>query len=468
MSKVSWLVLAFSFIAIAVFAYLSLSNSPLEFWDEATNVAVVKERANKADFWNLSYNSSSFWEKPPLYYWVNIVLAKFFLPVSLGQLLLQMRLVSLLAAIGTMLLTVFYLRGNKYFVLVPLFFLAIPALWLMNPAGTFATHNFLSADADTLQIFFIMSGIVAVREFAKTKQQKFLLLVGVFSGLAILTKGIFGFLPLIYLVLQLFIGRANSVKEFAKAVLAFLLVSLPWHVYMVLAFGGNFFNEYVIYHQLSRGAASLEGHTGSLLFHSLLQLNPLFSGQLLLILVLVFLLRKKLKPEPILWLYAITLLLISLVQTKLSWYGIYLYPLGVIIILQLFEKLPINFRTISVCTVIVSVATTLCILVVQLVTPSASAVKLEQIGREGQRYTIVNYRLDRIYYAKQLFTELPYLQVKTIVPPAEMNTQMLCRETGSGYLLVHENLWWQLKCPPVAENYNEIRGYYSVKCTLNG
>lgn len=337
------------------FAWHGFVATPMERWDEATNVSVVAETAANSDYWNLSYQGKPFWEKPPLYYWLNVGLAKLtntgdrFQPEGLdkAQLLVQLRLVSALSALAVMSLTIVYLRragfGRAY--LAPLLFLIIPALWFMNPANTFSSHNFLSADSDALQMLFIMLGILAAQSVSEKASGKRLVLVGAASGLAFMTKGIFGTLPIIYLGISLLSAPSNSKKTLVRklivllqAAIVFLLVAAPWHLFMIGSFGSRFVDEYFIYHQLARGATALEGHSASIFYHLILQLNPLYSGQLF-VLIVVFALsykRMRLFPEryrallPIVLLYAITLILISIVQTKLSWYGIYLYPLGVI------------------------------------------------------------------------------------------------------------------------------------------
>lgn len=334
----------FTLVLFAVVAYLllfRLGSIEMQFWDESTNVAVVMESAKSPDWWNLKFYNDSFWEKPPLWYWLGILVTKLMAgcPINIDP-LLALRLITTISAAGTIGAIWLFVRGKWGIIAANwtiLSLVAIPALWQTNPAGVFSSHTWRSADVDSLQIFFItVASLLALHIRSGTKKNWLLFGIGLFTALAVMTKGVFGLLPLVLVVIELL--RLKDKKQlivFMSALLALIaLLVLPWHIYMWQKFGGEFIQDYFVYHQLSRGVSSLESHNGPVWFHMVLQANPIYSGQLLVIAILFFLAKNRVKDsifQTTSLVYTIILGAISVVQTKLSWYGMYLYTYGSLI-----------------------------------------------------------------------------------------------------------------------------------------
>jgi len=329
-----------------------LHEQPLQRWDEQTNLDVISHSAAVDDWWNLRLNNGYFWEKPPLYYYAGIAAYKFSQVLNLDP-VLTLRLLTIVPALILVLLIYLFCRhkyGQKAALLGVGVLLSAPALWLMNPQGIFASHNLRSLDSDTLQLLMIVSGYILYdalsnrahdqqyRSRNKLERRLMLLLIGisVVSGLGFMFKGLFGLLPIIIVIAGFvvkFLRRQESVKQLT-AKLAYLLlpaalIILPWHVYMLVHFGGDFFNSYFGYHQLARGFSTLEGHSEPLLFYVQILLTPLFSGSLIPLLICLvgqFLLTRKLTINLPLVLIGLLMLGLAVMQTKLSWYSLYLYP----------------------------------------------------------------------------------------------------------------------------------------------
>lgn len=317
-----------SLLVWAIASYHWANTQQIQYWDEATNVAVVVESAQAEDWWNLRYDQDNFWEKPPLYYWLGIVVVKVFSLASQAGLVL--RLISLLAGLYLLWRIFRYLQrgySGKVGIFALLLALATPFLWAYDPHSVFATHTLRSADLDTLQLLFIW---LAFEDGQAGKYWK----LGLWSALAYLTKGPLALVIPLCTLAQLAWQQRQSLRGgLALLTTATLKIALPfslvlaWIIATYLRFGESFLAEQFGYHQLARVGSSLEGHQGGLLFHLDLQSNPYFSGLLLWlglgIAICLWRRQWQIWRTPTLWLAAVYLIIASIIQTKLSWYGLY-------------------------------------------------------------------------------------------------------------------------------------------------
>ena len=104
-----------------------------------------------------------------------------------------------------------------------------------------------------------LCGLSAVQE---RKLRGWYLFWGGFA-IAAMTKG-GASIVLLFTVLLLGLIERWDLRRFGKhsgwGCLLFLLLVLPWHLYMVVRFGQEFLREYVGFHVLARASAPLEGH----------------------------------------------------------------------------------------------------------------------------------------------------------------------------------------------------------------
>ena len=79
-------------------------------------------------------------------------------------------------------------------------------------------------------------------------------MVGVFGGLAVLTKGVLGFVPLVPIAADLCgAGRGSfRTRHLAVASLSFFLIAASWHCWQLLRFGSAFVDEYFVYSLFKR------------------------------------------------------------------------------------------------------------------------------------------------------------------------------------------------------------------------
>lgn len=449
-------------IMLLGFSFYNLAHTDLQFWDEATNLGVVVESSQAHDWWNLRYNQTYFWEKPPLYYWLGIIIYKIFQPDTY-QLVVVMRGLTAITSLGLIWLCYYYLQ--RYYSAAAakislLLWPIIPSLWLFNPDGFFATHHLRSADSDMLQLLFIMSGFTTGQILLKQPPRgKFfwllVCLISIFSGLAIMTKGVFGLLPLLIFTPQ-FIYSSRNWKRIVQVGLlqltTLLVIVLPWHLYMIFNFGRQFIDNYFIYHQLNRAGTSLEGHHKSITYFLEFMLNPQSSGILILFLVAViifiWLRPRQLKLPLVETLTALGLLLaLSLVQTKLSWYSLYA-TLFLILATSVYLSACSNRGKLKYALVLLTIPIYLNFQTIRQLPANVYA----HTNYQQAQVALTPRDLHRNFYYQQLQTGQP------IINPSQAQPGVVYLvDRHELKLLKQELLYRELKITPLSPNYALLR-----------
>ncbi len=316
-------------LGFSIFLILLLNGAfqaGFERWDEQTNIEVVKDTIQGQSIF-LKLNDENFFEKPPLFYYLSIIISPITGIEHSG------RIVSVIAALGIVFLLFILIKKNVSFSKAIVFLyliLLIPQLYFVNPAGYFASHTFSSFDLDTLQIFFIVLSffLIFISEKLTTKN---IYLSYLSLSLGFLTKGPFVFIPL--LINSFYIFKQKRVKEIIAGIVLFTIPIILWIVIMYLKFGAGFVDNFVDYHILSRAITPLEGHNESILFYLGILLDPRMNALGIPVVFKLFTLRKpknflvkKVIQYSIIFIF-LSILLFTLAQTKLAWYILPVYPL---------------------------------------------------------------------------------------------------------------------------------------------
>jgi len=283
--------------------FFQLQIQPIERWDESTNISVIRNTRFHHSFPILFVEDKPFFEKSPLWYYVSLLL-----PV-------HPRAISATAGFLTILLVSYIawkwwgpLAGFISWVIL----LTTNHLFVTNPSGVFSTHTFRSADVDSLFILFLICSFYT----DNPKWKEF------FSGLAVLTKGPLGLLPLVF-----------SLNSLGWA----LLTILPWYVYMMAMFGHAFISAHLGYHIIDRSIYPLEGHAQHWWYYvRLLSNRQFFLSWELLVGSLIWLIShdkwKDPKIRSVVFIAGMLFLIPTLIQTKLAWYILPFYPFAALII----------------------------------------------------------------------------------------------------------------------------------------
>ncbi|MBU0976262.1 glycosyltransferase family 39 protein [Patescibacteria group bacterium] len=337
---------------VAFFCFYKLSTPSLERWDEHTNYKVVEESLRSTDPLELKYEGEPFLEKTPLWYWASMVSVQIF-----GLNNFSIRFISAISGSAVILLT-FYI-GWKMFsykagLISGMVLLATRQLFVKH-TEIFATHTFRSANLDSLQILFMLITFILFYKFYKNKRcLGYLFAAGISTGLGFLTKGPLSLVPPIVFFTFLTTNR-NSLKLkpfqimrfFTLHFSLFIIVTLPWHIWMFVINGNEFVTQYFIYHILGRGLTALEGHQESVFYYVklLFRKDFFFSGEILLASVIFLILKYKRKIFvdfsllSCLAVCCLLLLTVSLAQTKLAWYLLPIYPFAALLIGKFFHDI---------------------------------------------------------------------------------------------------------------------------------
>lgn len=239
----------FLFLGLAIICYFvfffNIGNYALMDVDETRYVSMARDMFHSKDFLTLYLNGEYFFEKPPLYFWgeclsfavfgkINEFTARF--PVALY---------------GTLSTFLVYFAGRK---VVSRRFGFISAVILATTLEFVILAKFAILDivVTTCVGFSVMFGILS--QFAKRKNLCWYLFY-IFSGFAVLAKGIPGFA--VPFAVMFFITIANktfkqSLKYMPAGFLIFFLIVLPWHLIMFKIHDPLFFNEYIMKHHINR------------------------------------------------------------------------------------------------------------------------------------------------------------------------------------------------------------------------
>ena len=217
--------------------------------DETRYVSMARDMFHSKDFMTLYLNGEYFFEKPPLYFWgecfffalfgkINEFTARF--PVALY---------------GTLTCFLVYLTGRR---IVSRKFGVLSALILATSLEFVILAKFAILDIVLAMCtaFSVCFGLLTY--FCSERSKKYLWwLFYMFSGLAVMAKGIPGFV--VPFGTMFFTAIATKrFKELFKPIywipglILFLLVVVPWHALMFKIHDPLFFKEYIIKHHIER------------------------------------------------------------------------------------------------------------------------------------------------------------------------------------------------------------------------
>ncbi len=290
-------------------------------WDEINFAESAREMMVTGNYQKVQINYQSFWEKPPLFFWLQVMSMKIF-----GVNEYAARFPNALIGIITLLLVYSFSKkrfGRK-----------IAYLWVFCITGSITPHlYFKSGIIDPLYNLFIFLAVYVLHLFSLEKDEKkktsYSLLLGAAVGLAILTKGP---VALIIVLLTLFVYMAFtsfkfffSIKHFLLVTITALGISLFWFAFELYSNGFTFINEFVSY-QADLFKNPVADHGQPFYYHPLVLLFGAFPVS---IFALKGLIKRKLdacNPQDNFYLFMmilfwVVLILFSIVKTKIVHYS---------------------------------------------------------------------------------------------------------------------------------------------------
>lgn len=245
--KKQYIIMLYGFLAYVLFYgfFYWLGTYPLLDVDETRYVNMAREMFNTKDYLTLYLNGDYFFEKPPLYFWIECLSFKL-CGVSEFSARLPIVLLSLLPA-GLLLFLCKKVKGDRFA--------------LITTATLFTSLEYIIltkiAILDSVLTSFVTSSVLCYfyTFYVQEKNKKyFWILTYVFSALAVLAKGIPGIaIPMIIISVSTIVFKTyKETLKYLWGILIFLLITLPWHLIMLKMYGTLFFDEYIMKHHILR------------------------------------------------------------------------------------------------------------------------------------------------------------------------------------------------------------------------
>ena len=242
-------------------------------WDEINFAEASREMILSGDYTHVQINYETFWEKPPFFFWLQVICMKVF-----GISEFAARLPNALTGIATML--TLYAMGRK------LENRKFAWIWMLTYVGSVLPHfYFRTGIIDPVFNLFIFVSIWFVYKLAQLgsdqikERLKFAVLAGFFSGMAVLTKGPVGLLVVLLTVgVYMIVSKkfwALTIKEWLFFFLLVGTVSIAWFGYELVTNGPFFLQEFIIY-QIRLFQTQDAGHGGPFYYHALVILFGCF------------------------------------------------------------------------------------------------------------------------------------------------------------------------------------------------
>lgn len=259
--------------AIAFLPFLGVVH--LFDWDEINFAESAREMLITQNWFQVQINFEPFWEKPPFFFWLQAISMKIFgvgeFAARLPNALCGMATLQTLYAIGRK-------QHNTWFAW----------MWVALYAGSFLPHlYFKSGIIDPwFNLFIFLSIYFFYRSVTEFHKVRLAAIAGVFSGMAILTKGPVGLLLLILTVCVWWgfnrFQRFSNIKSFLAFGMSALMVSFLWFGYETISNGPWFLVEFVKY-QIDLFLNPVAGHKQPFFYHFVVVLIGCFPMSILAI-----------------------------------------------------------------------------------------------------------------------------------------------------------------------------------------
>ena len=219
---------------------------PLLDVDETRYVDMAKNMLKNNDYLTLYLNGDYFFEKPPLYFWLECFSFTVLGVINEFSARIPIVLLSLLPA-GFLFFLCKKIKNTKFAIisLITLF--------------TSLEYMFMTKVAilDSVLTSFVTASVLSyfATFFVQEKNKKyFWSLTYVFSALAVLAKGIPGVaIPAIIIAISTVVFKTyKETLKYSWGILVFLLITLPWHIIMLKIYPNLFFQEYIYKHHILR------------------------------------------------------------------------------------------------------------------------------------------------------------------------------------------------------------------------
>jgi len=310
---ISVLIIAFSSLLL----FLPFLGSVHLFdWDEINFAECAREMIVSGNYFNLQMNFYPFWEKPPLFIWLQAASMQIF-----GVNEFAARFPNALAGLITLL--VVFRCGQR------MRDTQTGWLWVLCYAGsTLPQFYFRSGIIDPWFNLFIFLAFYSFLHYLQDVSSAWLniLKAGIYAGLAVLTKGPAAVIILGICLLYFLIRRESrnkvKVKHLFVLMLTVILTGGLWFLFLLLNGHADIIANFVSY-QYHLFHAEDSGHGGPFYYHAVVLLIGCFPASILALPALFGSKEKKADvfTQGMRVLFWVVLILFSIVQTKIIHYS---------------------------------------------------------------------------------------------------------------------------------------------------
>ena len=290
-------------------------------WDEINFAESAREMIMTGNYSQVQINYQAFWEKPPLFIWMQVLSMKVF---GVNEFAARFPNV----VFGILTLCLIYTTGRRYFKG------HIAHWWVLSYLGAITPHFYFKTGLiDPVFNFFIFLSILEFYKVIKVSTTSYnanrhFLIAGVYTGIAILCKGpvalLVGLLVLFSMVFAKRMVWFFSIGNVMIYLVATGLISAIWFIPETLKNGPYFLIEFISY-QMGLFSQNVAGHEQPFYYHTLVLLFGCFP---ISIIALAGWKKNEFYTYPenlfrttMLCLFWVVLILFSIVRTKIVHYS---------------------------------------------------------------------------------------------------------------------------------------------------
>lgn len=309
-------------------------NVHLFDWDEINFAECAREMIVNNSYHTPMINFQPFWEKPPLFIWMQVLSMKIF-----GINEFAARFPNMLNGIITLWLLYYFGKRwyNKQFGI----------LWAIIHLGTFLPHlYFRSGIIDPWYNLFAFLFYAGLLDFLHIKKFSWLILGSIALGLAVLTKGPAMLLVMALSILLLFAFYrqkfVQTLQPLSIAFIVFILTGASWFLFEYISGNKEIIYAFIDY-QIRLFKTEDSGHGGFFLYHVVVILIGCFPAS---VLMLNFFSKKNEKDffsKAMFFLLLVVLVIFSIVKTKIVHYSsMAYYPVSFLSAYVLIKNFSLN------------------------------------------------------------------------------------------------------------------------------
>ena len=314
--------------------FINLGRNHLIPYDEAIYAKISRNMIETGEYFVQSWIPGKVWyEKPPLYMWMMAGSMKIF-----GVNSFSARFPS--AVFGFLTILLVHVFTNKYFGKLASFISSI----LLVTTVQYLYYSRASM-LDITTTFFITLALYSYYSTREERRQNlFWILTGLSIGLAVMTKGIVGFLPIPIIFLNegyLYITRDKVLNktyiwQYLYCITSAVFIFVPWHILMYQKFGNSFLSNYLGYHVWDRATTAIEDKGRPFFWYLVVLKVSMRLWFISLIMAFPYAVYKLYRKEkhlllPLIW-AVFAFIFFSSAKSKLVWYITPIYPALAVIV----------------------------------------------------------------------------------------------------------------------------------------